>query len=839
MESSALIPNQTGPGFSQQGTVDWTQLAKSSVALSLEILSRLSKAGVEPLTLAMGQAIFSRFQLPPSTQQKIHTVLGNLKPFSSYSNILWFGFGVKHVVRLLVESEQGMTCVALCGGLSVSYDRFYCAQVLRSMTQIQEAPANLSPSITQWSNLVDSCSGTLLSSDFPNMVEGFSRLWYDGAGQDAWKRHGATSPQALGKALSTLAAISSGSLQSATFVGGADCAWVAAVAEWVLGLTIEVIDAQTGDCLYQKLGKSNDETGQVKILRALDTQYSMVHVRDTTCFLPSGTEIFHASTEVGDYVFARGWSTWDTILSDTFPADALQRLTSSKAGPAFAYALRMTADQMNTELGGRKNILEMLPELRPVLSNPRSQDRTLKNAEWDVQSSCGCHCCQNSKENELQTNVRPREVCIYRIVITILGYLWILARVHLHDNIRPSSSGLRSLYFLLRSSYWSLGCPNITQVSQNINNNVLATILHTMTGIPVQGELSLRASAISDSGMSICCTSLLIPNLPPTEMATFHLVPGHIQKDGSFFREVYDLNPKPGLRIEEDTVMQLTFDEKLRLMMSFRQNESIPELLVKETIQSRKLQANYSWQYRLFNDQFRDKHQAPVAAFTASTKMLVTAFGSADLQRLLFQGISLPHCESKRIKAITTGNRTVSGTCLRVTEDILLQMRSPPSGFPRPGEWVLLDIGRQKQPGGYDGEEFPTKLYLGSLVELYSLLCNSEPGKHLKLVCASSCLFCTCLWEARTIYIVSGQASPSETVIADNITRLQSDGQDTEDSNAACTLENVDKVVASAVGVEGTAPAPLSPSPPQETKSKKRKSTKGTRRNGKRRASAR
>ncbi|EAU37404.1 predicted protein [Aspergillus terreus NIH2624] len=761
MESSALIPNQTGPGFSQQGTVDWTQLAKSSVALSLEILSRPSKAGVEPLTLAMGQAIFSRFQLPPSTQQKIHTVLGNLKPFSSYSNILWFGFGVKHVVRLLVESEQGMTCVALCGGLSVSYDRFYCAQVLRSMTQIQEAPANLSPSITQWSNLVDSCSGTLLSSDFPNMVEGFSRLWYNGAGQDAWKRHGATSPHALGKALSTLAAISSGSLQSATFVGGADCAWVAAVAEWVLGLAIEVIDAQTGDCLYQKLGKSNDETGQVRILRTLDTQYSMVHVRDTTCFLPSGAEIFHACTEVGDYVFAGGWSTWDTILSDTFPADALQRLTSSKAGPAFAYALRMTADQMNTELGGRKNILEMLPELRPVLSNPRSQDLTLTDAEWDVQSSCGCHCCQNPREKQPPTYVRPREL------------------------------------------------------SQNINNNVLATILHTMTGIPVQGELSLRASAISDSGMLICCTSLLIPNLPPTEMATFHLVPGHIQKDGSFFREVYDLNPKPGLRIEEDTVMQLTFDEKLRLMMSFRQNESIPELLVKETIQSRKLQANYSWQYRLFNDQFRDKHQAPVAASTTSTKMLVTAFGSADLQRLLFKGISLPHCESKRMKATTTGNRTVSGTCLRTTEDIRLQMRSPPSGFPRPGEWVLLDIGRQKQPGGYDGEEFPTKLYLGSLVELYSLLCNSEPGKHLKL------------------------ASPSETVIADNITRLQSDGQDTEDSNAASTLENVDEVVASAVGIDVTAPAPLSPSPPQETKSKKRKSTKGTRRNGKRRAGAR
>jgi hypothetical protein len=166
----ALIPSQSGPVFSQQGTVDWTQLANSSVTFSLSVLSRLSQAGIEPFTLAVGQAIFLRFPLPPETQQKIHTTLAILKPFSSYGNVLWFGFGIKHVARLLAESEQGIACIALCGSLSVSYDKFYCAQVLRSMTQIQCAPGNLSPSISQWSSLVDVCSGTLVSSEFPNIV---------------------------------------------------------------------------------------------------------------------------------------------------------------------------------------------------------------------------------------------------------------------------------------------------------------------------------------------------------------------------------------------------------------------------------------------------------------------------------------------------------------------------------------------------------------------------------------------------------------------------------------------------------------------------------------------
>ncbi|KAL2839663.1 hypothetical protein BJY01DRAFT_250392 [Aspergillus pseudoustus] len=719
MESSSLIPSQTGPVFSQQGTVDWTQLAKSSVALSLEILSRLSQAGVEPLTLAVGQAIFSQFLLPASTQQKIQTTLEGLKPLSSYSNVLWFGFGIKHVVRLLVESEQGTTCVALCGALSVSYDKFYCAQVLRSMTKIQAAPGNLSPSITQWSNLVDTCSGTLLSSDFPNLVEGFARLWYNATGQDVWKRRGATSPQALGEALSTLAAVSSGALQSATFVGGADCAWIAAVAEWVLCLRVEVHDASTGDCLYLKHGQPGHMAAQVNILRAFDTQSSMARVRDTTCFLASGNEIFHTDPDMGDKFFGGGRSTWDSILSDTFSPQSLSILASAEVGSAFAYVLRKVADQIHLHIGEKKNVLQILPELNPVLLNTRS--------------------------------------------------------------------------------------------------------------VLIQVEGTLDASAISESGMVICCASLLNPNLPPKGTEVFHIVPGHIQKDNTLFWEVYDLDAKLGMRLEEETIIKYRFDDKLRLIMSMHDNKTPPELLVRETVQGRKLQANYSWQYQLLNGTSPGN---PIAGASAlSPKMLITAYGSAELQRLLWDGVSLPTCEYKQIAHIIALNGAFSGTCCKVFEDIILQMQSPVSSqFPRPGEWVLLDVGTQKQPGIYDGEEHPTKIYRGSLVKLYSLLCNSEPGKHLKLVRASNCIFCTCLWGSRTIVLVSGQSSPTETIFADGITVLkpgikQSTNDTPEPAAGSGTAEEV---------LAPDPPPTSPPRPPPESKAKKRKSTRVTRANRKR-----
>ncbi|KAJ0426665.1 hypothetical protein BJY00DRAFT_297681 [Aspergillus carlsbadensis] len=800
---SALIPSQSGPVFSQQGTVDWTQLAKSSVALSLEILSRLSQAGVEPLNLAVGQEIFSRFLLHPSTQQKIQTSLEGLKPLSSYGNILWFGFGIKHVVRLLVESEQGTTCVALCGALSASYDKFYCAQVLRSTAKIQATPGHLSPSITQWSNLVDTCSGTLLSSDFPNLVEGFTRLWYNGAAQDVWKRRGATSPQALGEALSTLAAVSS------------DCAWVGAVAEWVLCLRVEVRDASTGDYLYLKHGESDHTAAQVKILRTFDTQSSMVRVRDTTCFLASGNEIFHMDPEMGDKFFAGGRSTWDSILSDTFSVQSLSILASAEVGSAFAYVLRKVADQIHLRLGADKNVLEILPELKPILSHVRFNVDTFEGAEEVVRSACGCPC------------------------FTITQYLWILARVHLHPSIQPSSFGLRNLYFLLLGQHVitegarSAGAfchPSVEAMSPNHKNNILPTILHTFTGIPVQEEPTLDASAISESGIVICCSSLLNPSLPPRGTEVFHIVPGHIQKDDSLFWEVYDLDAKLGMRLEEETIIKYRFDDKLRLIMSMHDNKSPPELLVRETVQGRKLQANYSWQYQLFNDTSPGNSIAG-AAPASSPKMLITAYGSAGLQSLLWHGVSLPICEYKHIAHIMALNHAFSGTCCKVFEDITLHMQSPASShFPRPGEWVLLDVGTQKQPGKYGGEEFPTKIYRGSLVKLYSLLCNSEPGKHLKLVRASNCIFCTCLWQSRTIIIVSGQSSPTETIFADGITVL------TPEINPSTNS------IPDPGSPSGTAEAP-SPTPPPpplpETKTNKRKSTRATKGNRKRKTSTR
>lgn len=840
MDTSALVPSQSGQPFAQQGTVDWTQLSRSSVALSVEILSRLSQARVEPLTLAVGQAICSRFLLPPDTQKRIQTTLAKLKPFSSYGNILWFGFGIKHVVRLLVESEQGMACVALCGGLSVSYDKFYCAQVLRSMTQIQSAPGYLSPSILQWSDLVGACSGTLLSSEFPNIVEGFSRLWYNNENRETWKRRGATSPYALSEALSTIADIASGVLQCATFIGGADCAWLAAIAEWVLCLTVEVGDAITGHCLYQKLDNTNYETAQVKILRTLDTQCSMVRLRDKTCFLPSGSALFDTSPGKREMVFAGGRSNWDSILADTFPGDYLERLFSSEGGSAFSTLLHIVAEEINAERCEYMNVLGILPELKAVLSCARTADQTFEDSNKVIKSICNCENCQGALDDCIERFVfgvkGTTEPCILCIGYSIVHYLWILAHVHLHDNVQPSSVGLWHLYFIVERSIYQKS-PAVDEISQNHKYNILANVLQIMTGIPTKPELSPNASAVSESGLSICCASLLDPTLPPTAEMSVHLVPGHVQKDGILFREVYDLDSKLGVRVEEDVVMMLNSSDKLQLIRSIRQNNSPPKLLVKETMEAQKLQANYSWQHQLLSDLSQEKNNNLHTTANTSTKMFIPAFGSAKLQQLLFERISLPYCKNEQIQVMRDNNR-FSGTCCKVTEDIMMQVGSSHDFLPQSGEWILLDLGTCRQPSGYYGERLlATKIYRGSVVELYSLLCNSEQTNHLRLVCASNCLFCTCLWKASKIIAVSDESLPTEVVLADNIRIIEDNSQEAGKPNIYAGINNDHRPVNGTSSTIETLLSSSSSSPPK-TKSRKRRNTQETYRNGKRNVSS-
>jgi hypothetical protein len=239
-----------GSGFAQQGSVDWVSLSNSTLNFSVDTLARFSRAGVEILTVTVGQAIFSELWVPPEGQKRLTDAIAKLKAFSSYSDALWFGFGIKHIVRVLCETEQGASCTAICACLSVSYDPLFASQVLKALTDQYLAPGALKPALSQWGALLNVCAGIVGGSQFPLLVEGFSRVMKGPTFRgDVRYLHTATSAKMLAGALQELFNVSNRRTRSITFEGGVDCAWIAAVAQWLFCLSIKILDDK-GECVY-------------------------------------------------------------------------------------------------------------------------------------------------------------------------------------------------------------------------------------------------------------------------------------------------------------------------------------------------------------------------------------------------------------------------------------------------------------------------------------------------------------------------------------------------------------------------------------------------------------
>lgn len=140
--------SQNSAAWVQQGSLDWVALSKTTVSFSVDLLARYSRAGVEPLTIAVGQALFAQFRVPADAQKRLELSISKLKAYSLAANALWFGIGFKHLIRTLMETEQGSSVVAVSSCLMVSYDNGFSATVLKTLCDKSSMPEKLTPSLS-------------------------------------------------------------------------------------------------------------------------------------------------------------------------------------------------------------------------------------------------------------------------------------------------------------------------------------------------------------------------------------------------------------------------------------------------------------------------------------------------------------------------------------------------------------------------------------------------------------------------------------------------------------------------------------------------------------------
>ncbi|KAI9691943.1 MAG: hypothetical protein M1822_008016, partial [Bathelium mastoideum] len=118
----------SGGALVPKGAFDWVGFSKHSVTFTVDTLSRMSKAGVEALTVFASRALFQQVKLDARGERRLLDALEKLGVFSSRNNALWFGFGIKHLTRDLAETSEGLACVGICACLTEEYGHLTSAK---------------------------------------------------------------------------------------------------------------------------------------------------------------------------------------------------------------------------------------------------------------------------------------------------------------------------------------------------------------------------------------------------------------------------------------------------------------------------------------------------------------------------------------------------------------------------------------------------------------------------------------------------------------------------------------------------------------------------------------
>ena len=451
---------------------------------SVAILSRLSRAGIDAFTLQIGRALCSNFALEPKAQKQISEAIRNLRRYGSIGDVIWFGFGVKEVIRDLADTEEGLALVALCAGLSTAYDSFYIAQVLRELCTLCKAPGNLTPALHLWKALAEMCEGILMSSHFAKLASGIHRLMLGMLEQKVEECNEPTTPSALAQAIRVVARVSNHELISTSFFGGLDCAWLAAFSESILSLDVGIFD-RGGKLVYRSRNRNNGFPQVGIVVRSVSPQQGLLTGKVT--MLPSQKPlIYDLKNKEGVPSMLNCEGSWSTILHDVFGGQ-IDALLSDPIGHHFASylscvsCLRKVKPAEEVIVGpvevldrhpvnsllwtygsndGRKfteAASRCLPELSQCLSTHVStvhggeEPDTILNLGMSAlesivaMCSCGLHTSETA-------SFKAAEPCLQTISETIIVFLWILEGCDIDSDISPSITGLKNLFVWVRDS---------------------------------------------------------------------------------------------------------------------------------------------------------------------------------------------------------------------------------------------------------------------------------------------------------------------------------------------------------------------------------------------------
>jgi len=588
-------------GFSQQGSLDWVNLANTTVNFSVGLLSRFAAAGVDPYTVKVGQAIARNLPLSVTGQRNVQNALSDLRSYGSLGNALWFGFGIKSFPRALGTTDEGRTLLAISAALSECFDEDFAADTLHNLVLAfrSESEPTPTPSRSEWLYFVRACTGMLSLTKFPHLVEVYTRLDPTPSGRSQpWSED-------LARTIKAVGGLANGQMHSITIKCGASIGWIAAVSEWLFGLTVNIRDPQ-GTILYWNCLEPDEVQLQLWLQSDDPRQSTAFETISSTYHLRNGADFI----AVGDRIeLMKGRVDWSECLDTAFGSE-FSRLLGIPVifGTALGCAANMFEAIANGRWNGKDteayqsyfdaasgqdyitNALRWFPELASIerhtedaVRMSHSDAMTCYELELGkVRKECGCVMCRrwpdsgaysdNEKSKKESVGERyeraiggnmgyrnffnTRTVCLVALLETIITLCHIMAGLCVAKGLCPTSSGLRSFYNFQARRVWTRDRMSVsnyvsqwfyqgpdsargTDIYWDHSNTRLVDALRLFTGQNIPEKTAL-ATAFAEGGICVYFDIFRDFSLAPEDSGLIHVMPGSIERSGRLFRAVTD-----------------------------------------------------------------------------------------------------------------------------------------------------------------------------------------------------------------------------------------------------------------------------------------------------------
>ena len=570
--------------FQQQGTVDWNALGSNSLHASVQILSRISAAGIDPFTIVMGQAVCGTLVWGAEGRKRFDQALQKCRGLAGYRNVLWFGFGVKHVASILTSTEQGATCAALCSCIAECYGSDLAAEIMLEMTKASKPTTETVPSLVQWRNLINACAGLVATSTFGIRAEqlmrlaGESRVAVEGrrVAPGSWRGdRGVSHKTNIAETLLGLAKLSRGVLVQMTIIGGADAGFIAAIADWLLDLSVEIRGGEDYQTLWKN--RSLDEASQLLIIYEKDMAKDSMQPVGQTYRLPGGYQVVRRADGNTQTSILSGRVPWEKALEYTFGRD-FNSLMANKED--FGIAIGNAARIYQGLYEGDENIppqwvanchsyfpdshglayahfvFMRFPELETlrdaVFRGVRTSTVIKAGASFDLHMSaiataCGCDtCCSTESGNEHPVR---RAFCLVMLAHTIIKTSRVLSGME--TELCPLRAGLEIMF-------WNTGGyqrpatarENMIEEEEDSWQSMAGTLMLLRSADTLFGASRMERSvamedwvcARADNGLCYFLDILINPSFGAGGAAKVHIISGRIEHEGRAYNLLSDVD---------------------------------------------------------------------------------------------------------------------------------------------------------------------------------------------------------------------------------------------------------------------------------------------------------